>query len=384
VTDTLPAQIASWTWVCTTVINAGGCNGVTNSTSNFTDTVNVRLGGRIEYTVTANPAFLAQNPQNLSNTARVVLPGGPNFVDPNLANNSATDVNSPFIDLQITKIDTDGLDTFTPGGAVSYAVTVTNASTFNLTGASVTDILSPMFSTWTWSCAPGPGASCSAGSVDTDINDIAVNLPPSGTVTYTINATVHLNAAGTLENSASVAPPAGLVDADLNNNTAADTPPDISITGEPDIGPPDGTVISPPAGTTTTYLFTPPIVNDGTGAPDFVYYELDTGTGIALDLVIVELSTDGITWTQVFNWGDDLDDTNTNMSLAIIGDGGFPADPEYDDRPIDYVDLYNNTGITIDIDSLGLSGSYPWIRFICPAIGTDTSCDIDAIQPYYP
>jgi len=74
------------------------------------------------------------------------------------------------------------------------------------------------------------------------------------------------------------------------------------------------------------------------------------------------------------------------MSLSIIGDGGNPSNPEYDDRPIPYAELYNNTGITIDIDSLGLSGSYPWIRFYCPTIAegnTDDLCDIDAIQPYY-
>jgi uncharacterized repeat protein (TIGR01451 family) len=380
VTDTLPAQIASWTWVCTTVINAGGCNGVTNSTSNFTDTVNVRLGGRIEYTVTANPALLAQNPQNLSNTARVVLPGGPNFVDPNLANNSATDVNSPYIDLQIAKTDVPAGNTYTPGGPLTYTVTVTNASTFNLTGASVIDNLSPMFSTWTWSCTPGLGASCSAGSVDTDINDIAVNLPPGGTVTYTINATVQTIAAGTLENTATVAPPAGLADFVPGNNTATDSDTSAVFT-EPNIGPPNGTYPPWVEGDPPIILvFGPPIIADGDfGTPDFVYYEFEDASNpgnVALDWVQLEISTDGANWVQVFNWGDGTPDTNSNVTGACVA--------EDDNCPIPFGSLYNQTGITIDVDGFVPAGSYAWIRITAPPSTGGDAPEVDAIQPYFP
>jgi hypothetical protein len=54
---------------------------------------------------------------------------------------------------------------------------------------------------------------------------------------------------------------------------------------------------------------------------------------------------------------------------------------EADNCHILNTDLYNGTGIAIDIDGLGLSGSYPWIRITAPAgdSGND-GCDIDAIQ----
>ena len=387
VTDTLPSGVTSWDWTCTTVTNASGCNGVTGSTTNFSDTVNIQSGGSIAYSVAANLAAitLPQNPPNIDNTARLVIPGGPGG-DPNLVNNTATDNNAPYIDLQITK--DDGVPTYTPGGAVTYTITVTNNSTFDLNGITVTDNMPDLISSWSWTCGPPPGppstASCTASGTG-NINDTAVNLPAGGSVIYTINATVNGFAAGILENTASVIPPSGLVDAVPGDNTATDT--NFNALGGPNIGLPDNIVTSPTGGTTTTYFFSPAITNDGTNSPDFVFYERDMAPGILFDNVIVELSTDGGSWTQVLNWGNNLDDTNTNMSLSIIGDGGNPSNPEYDDRPIPYAELYNNTGITIDIDSLGLSGSYPWIRFYCPTIAegnTDDLCDIDAIQPYYP
>ncbi len=513
VVDNIPLQIASWTWTCN-MTNATGCNGVTGSTSNFTDSgLNIQVGGMIEYKVTANlPGNANTNTASISNTASILLPGNPNFIDPNLSNNTFTDTDIPYIDLQITKDDkgatyiangtvaytvtvtnnssfdvtgigisdpkpsqfttwdwncvtanpscdeatnsntifedsidltarsslvynvtatvsgnpglgditntatvsvplglvdadptnnsttettppdidlqvtkNDGVNSYTPGGALTYTVTVTNNSAFDLTGVTVTDNMPTLLSSWSWTCAPDPGPpgpTCAAGPSNTNIND-TVTLPAGRFITYTIDAIVHPNAAGALENTVSVAPPAGVVDINPGNNTAVDS--DINIAGEPDIGPPDGTVMLPPGGTTSTYVFSPAITSDGSNAPDFVYYEQAAGIGISMDVVIVELSKDGGTWVPVLNWGDDIDDTNTNVSLSIIGNGNNPLDPEYDGRGIDEAFLYNNSGITIDIDSLGLAGSYPWIRFVCPTAGnTDDSCDIDAIQPYYP
>jgi len=84
--------------------------------------------------------------------------------------------------------------------------------------------------------------------------------------------------------------------------------------------------------------------------------------------------------------GDPSSDTNTNLSLALIGDicqdaGGNPT--EVDNCDIPATRLYNNTGVTIDIDGIVPPGTYPWIRITAPAGGAD-GAEIDAIQPYYP
>jgi uncharacterized repeat protein (TIGR01451 family) len=506
VVDNKPAQIASWTWTCTTVTNAGGCNGVTNSTNNFTDTVNVRLGGRIEYTVTANPAGI---PQNISNTASVVLPGSPSFIDPNLANNSATDSDIPYIDLQITKDDggafyvangtltytitvtnnstfdltgitvsdpkplevttwswscaggcnpvansntnftdtinltagsslvynvtanisgtagtgnitntatvsapvgladtnpannsatditppyidlqitkDDGSLTYTPGGVVNYTVIVTNNSAITLNGVTVTDTMPALINSWTWTCAPAPGASCTLGPSNTNINDSAVSLPAGGSVTYTIEAIVNDFAAGTLENTATVGPPTGFVDAVPGDNTATDS--NVSAVGEPDIGPPDGNIYTIPDGGTATFFMSQPIIADGDPAADFVFYELPMGPGINLDQIIIEISSDGNFWYRVFYWGDTIADTNTNVDNVNIPNIASACPTEVDNCQISSGDLYNNSGIRIDVDNSPLSpglpqGNYYWIRFTEPNLPTsdNDSAHVDAME----
>lgn len=384
--DDIPDQIGSWTWICRAVVKASGCDGISNSTSDFIDRVNIRAGGRIEYSVTAVPALLPQNPANLTNRVRILLPGGPNFIDPDPSNNEARDTNRPYVDLQITKTDVPLGNTYTPGGPLTYSIIVTNASTFNLTGVSVTDNLSPMFSTWTWTCAPSQGASCLVGPSNTNINDTAVSLPPSGTVTYTINATVHPNAVGNLDNTATVDPPAGLTDAVPGNNTATDSNTNSAV-DEPDIGPPDGNPLNPPeGGPPIIMVFSPPIIADGDiGVPDFVYYELEDSTNlgyVALDWVQIDISTDGTGWIPVFNWGDGISDANSNVALDLISD--LPCPNEEDNCPIPLGRLYNQTGITIDVDPLVPAGRYPWMRITAPVSPGADSPNIDAIQPYYP
>ena len=136
IVDNKPAQIASWDWECTNVINAAGCDGVTGSTSNFTDNgLRIQVGGRIEYTVTANPT--GNIAQSLSNIANIAFPVSSTAIDPNLSNNSATDTDIPYIDLQITKDDSSV--TYEANGTVTYAVTVTNNSTFDVNGITVSD-----------------------------------------------------------------------------------------------------------------------------------------------------------------------------------------------------------------------------------------------------
>ncbi len=108
-----------------------------------------------------------------------------------------------------------------------------------------------------------------------------------------------------------------------------------------------------------------------------MYYELPAGSGIYLDWVIVEIS-DGTNWYTVFNWGNNVADTNTNVDFNILSNPQVP--PELDERDIPTAELYNGTGIAIDIDAIVPAGVYPYIRFTAPTGDMDGQIEIDAIE----
>src|SRR5262249_57291594 len=74
----------------------------------------------------------------------------------------------------------------------------------------------------TWTCTASPGAVCQstlgAGSIDA-----FVDLPAGGTAVFTASGTLSPDVATTVINTATVEPPAGVVDPNVANNTATDT-----------------------------------------------------------------------------------------------------------------------------------------------------------------
>ena len=107
-----------------------------------------------------------------------------------------------------------------------------------------------------------------------------------------------------------------------------------------------------------------------------MYYEQPTGpTSIQLDWVKLEISQDGSTWYTVFNWGDGVADMNTSVGPFAGAESDntiLSGDPP----------LFNGYGISIDIDSLGLTGSYPYLKISCPSGGSGDGCDLDSFDIY--
>lgn len=152
-----------------------------------------------------------------------------------------------------------------------------------------------------------------------------------------------------------------------------------------EIGPnPDGNVYSLPAGQSLTLNFRVDV--NGHNGYDMVYHELPMGSGVWLDWVTVEIS-DSRNWYTVFNWGNNIADSNTNMDFNILPFpvmGPVPPPEEPDQRDIPSANLYPPTGIAIDLDSVVPPGSYYYIRFSCPSSvngipDTDGKMEIDAI-----
>ena len=98
-----------------------------------------------------------------------------------------------------------------------------------MVAAHATDMFEEALTNVAWTCTPGPAASC-ASAAGTGAIDVLLSLPPNGTVTLVASGT---HTGGTYTNSVTVAPPAGVFDAWLPNNTSAVTGsltrPSISI-----------------------------------------------------------------------------------------------------------------------------------------------------------
>ncbi len=148
-------------------------------------------------------------------------------------------------DLSVTK--TDGVVTATPGGSVTYTITASNAGPIAVTGATVADTFAAPL-TCTWTCVGAGGGTCTAAGSG-NISD-TVNLPVGASTTYTASCAVGASATGSLANTATVAPPAGITDPDPSNNSATDTDTltpsaDLAITKT------DGVTTATPGGSVT-------------------------------------------------------------------------------------------------------------------------------------
>jgi len=214
VTDTFPAILTGITWTCAA---SPGSICTAFGAGNILDTVTVAAGGSLTYTVTATVAPGATG--LLSNTATVAAPMGTTETMP--GNNTSTDVDTltPQANLGITK--TDGQLTDIPGTSITYTISVTNAGPSNAPNTIVQDTFPGSLTGVTWTCVPSGGSSCTAAGAG-NIND-NVTILASGSLTYTVNATINPGATGVLSNTATVTPDASVTDLVPGNNTATDT-----------------------------------------------------------------------------------------------------------------------------------------------------------------
>lgn len=187
--------------------------------------------------------------------------------------------------------------------------------------------------------------------------------------------------------------------------TPTATPPPIASTIDPslnvvpppadiDLGLPDGTpgeIL--PGNYVVINISSNPIVVVGISETnyDLVYYEYETGPGIIrLDHVSVGISIDDMTlpgqvYYEVFNWGDNNRDTNTNVDTNDLPVDPAPAcvTPECDNRVIPTADLHNGTGVLIDVDnapSAPPANTYNYLVIISPLSGLPDAAQVDAIQ----
>jgi uncharacterized repeat protein (TIGR01451 family) len=258
--DNKPAQVDSWTWTCAADVGASCLVGPYATSNDFSDTVNIPAGKSIVYSAVAHINSGATG--SIVNSAIITPPGS--TPDPIMGNNTATDTNTlslvipgPQADLAVT-INNGGLATYVPGGTVTYTIEVRNNGPEDVTAASFTDNKPTQVTSWTVTCVPAAGASCTAGPVSpTNIND-SVDIPAGSGVTYTVVANISGSAVGNLVNTATITNPVAVPDPNLANNSVTNTiaPPsaDLAITKT------DGITLWTPGGTTT---YTVVVQNNG-------------------------------------------------------------------------------------------------------------------------
>jgi hypothetical protein len=202
----------------------------------------------------------------------------------------------------------------------------------------------------------------------------STNTPtPSSTSTPTDTATATSSPTNTSipGNPSTVPPPSGEVTA----------PPDV--TNPPDNNPFD---LAPGNYTIIDVSANPVIVSN---SYNIIFYEYDVGGNIRLDQIIIGIMVNAADsyYYQVFNWGDNIADSNTNADFNILPPDGSPTclEPECDNRIIPLANLYPypGTGIVIDVDtapSLPPPGVYNYIIIISPLGGDGDAAQIDSIQ----
>jgi len=131
-------------------------------------------------------------------------------------------------DLSITKTNTPASgpndlpnDTYVPGASRTYTIVVRNSGPFGAHDVTVSDPLPAGITTASWTCSGTGGGGCTASGSGA-INDTAVRLPPSATVTYLLTMTVPADYTGDLTNTATVTPGPATSDTNMSNNTATD------------------------------------------------------------------------------------------------------------------------------------------------------------------
>lgn len=222
VSDVFVPDLLNVGWTC---VGAGGGVCSPSGTGDINDLVAIPAGGTVTYTVDATVSATARGvvvdgASAIVNTANVF--SNVDVADPNLSNNSATDVDllvSSDVDLAIDKNDHSCF--VLPGGSTTYFITVTNAGPAPAVDATVTDLFPTGVTAVSWSCVATGGSSCTA-SGSGDISDV-VTVAPGGTLTYTAIATVDAGATGYLTNTATVDPAAGITDLNPLDNTDSDT-----------------------------------------------------------------------------------------------------------------------------------------------------------------
>ncbi len=263
------------------------------------------------------------------------------------------------------------------GQTVTYTVTLTNVDTRDATQIEVTSLV-PTGLTY-GSSVPSQGMYDDA----TGVWDVGT-LASGSTATLDIVATVDTGTSGNTITSTAAITNALQPDANTDNNTATiDVIPVVAL-GDINIGPPDNLYALVSCGTEVTVDLGSTPITPGDGY-DFVFYDRDAGSFVNFERRTIAIAEDPAgPFTEVFNWGDGVLDVNTSLGAAGWGGAtGLGAGEGYTLIPATAPPMVGEnptvSGVAIDIDALGLTGSYRYFRMQVPPC-LNQEAELDAIE----
>jgi uncharacterized repeat protein (TIGR01451 family) len=196
-------------------------------------------------------AFVSTAPTTLGTISNTASLAGPVLTPPPVVTETDPTDNSSSVDVTVALVTdimvekTDNLAIAVAGSTSSYSIKVTNNGFNAANNVTVTDDL-PLFGSEPgvgfvpgsirWQCVAQGGACCThngasntcgtttpTSPVFADDLNAAVDLPGQAYVTFTVTGTIDPRSLGELSNTAEAQPPAGLPDAEPDNNEATDT-----------------------------------------------------------------------------------------------------------------------------------------------------------------
>ena len=158
-------------------------------------------------------------PGTFTNTATKTAQTQP---DPDPTDDTGTATGNAGLVADLFTVKSDGLTTAFAGQVVTYTITVGNIGPSPVTGALVTDVFPPVLRAVSWTCSATSGAVCQSLGGAGPIMAL-VDLPAGGVARFLASGTLATDVTGAVTHTATIEPPAGVVDPDLANNTSTDS-----------------------------------------------------------------------------------------------------------------------------------------------------------------
>jgi uncharacterized repeat protein (TIGR01451 family) len=237
------------------------------------------------------------------------------------------DVTTPLPDCVSIIVQKAAPQTVTPGGAVTFTITVTNTSTSPVSGVILQDIVpTTLTGPYTWQCQTGC-TSVSPTSGTGDILATLTNLPAGGSITMTLKATAPDQIPATaICNTAT----ATFTPAPLPPNTYP-LPPNTYFEGDPatlTMAPACIQVVPAVGGTSPTPTATATPRDTGSPTPTATATATPTPAACAVVTDKEIKCAPGGGYTYTFNFKNNSGSTMSQILLTPVGGGAFTLSPQ--------------------------------------------------------
>ena len=314
VTDTFDAALGTVSWTASGTAGTSGFDAGPLATDINDTGITIPAGGSVTYTVVV-AAVASDKTGNLVNTATVA-----SAADTTPGNNTATDIDTPILDGDLSITKTDGVTTAIPGQTLTYTIVVSNNGPSGDPNATFADTFPAILTNITYTSVAAGGATGNTAAGAGNLNE-TLNLPAASSVTYTVSATIDPSATGTISNTATVT--ASITDPTPGNNSATDNDTVLTPQADLSITKTDGVTTAIP-GQTLTYTIV--VSNNGpSGDPNATF--ADTFPAILTNITYTSVAAGGATGNTAAGAGNLNETLNLPAASSVTYTVSATIDP---------------------------------------------------------